>query len=139
MALQAVDFFYVRRFPKKTPNARRCSLEGAKLDTKRSYDMAFRGEKEAWPGGLDSKQVPNIPGQVLLQVYDLSQTSRSYMRTELADDSLMTIKRNCGTLYSCKHDRCLNSEELFTAMCVPTKPSFATYLKLLVTYYGVFS
>ena len=46
---QARDFFYVKNFPKKPLDARKCSLEGAQLNTKRSYDMAFKGDKEAWP------------------------------------------------------------------------------------------
>ena len=120
----------MQSFPGKAPDARRCSLQGAKLNTKRSYDLAFKGEKEAWQGDLDNGFLNSLTTfPVLLEVYDLSLTSKSHMRTELVDDSLMTIKRNCWNIYSCKHDRCLNGEELFTAMCIPTKPSFATYLK----------
>ena len=59
----------------------------------------------------------------LLQVWDLSQVSESYMRTDLVDGSLMTLKRNTSA-YSKKKRRCLAAEEIFSALAIPTTEKF---------------
>ncbi|CAE7722393.1 unnamed protein product, partial [Symbiodinium necroappetens] len=56
-------------------------------------------------------------------VYDLSQASTSHMRTELEDGALMTVKTNCGKLYSRQHNRLMNVEEIFTTLCASTAGS----------------
>ena len=48
------------------------------------------------------------------------------MRTELEDESLMTLKTNCGKIYSVQQNRLMNTEEIFSTLCVPTKTQFVT-------------
>ncbi|CAE7234462.1 unnamed protein product [Symbiodinium sp. CCMP2592] len=61
-----------------------------------------------------------------VEVYDLSQASAAHMRTELQDDSLMTMKTNCSKIYSVTQNRLMNVEEIFSTLCVPTKTQFVT-------------
>ncbi|OLP73157.1 hypothetical protein AK812_SmicGene47716, partial [Symbiodinium microadriaticum] len=84
--MQAVDYFYLDKPP--------TVLNTAQTRTKRTYDEAFAGSKK---------------------VYDLAQQSQKFLRTELHDNTLMTLKRNCGNLFSTVHQRTIDKEELFTA------------------------
>ncbi|CAE7803575.1 unnamed protein product [Symbiodinium sp. CCMP2592] len=84
--IKAVDYFYLDKPP--------TVLNAAQTRTKRTYDQAFAGSKK---------------------VYDLAQQSQKFLRTELHDNSLMTLKRNCGNLFSTVHNRVIDKEELFTA------------------------
>ena len=68
------------------------------------------------------------------QVYDLAQQSEKFLRTELTDNALMTLKRNCGNLFSTVHNRTIDKEELFTAMA--TTKQFEACLKPLQFYLG---
>lgn len=50
------------------------------------------------------------------------------MRTELEDEALMTLKTNCGKIFSKQHSRYMTVEEIFTTLCIPTKTSFVPRL-----------
>ncbi|CAE7717841.1 unnamed protein product [Symbiodinium sp. CCMP2592] len=84
--MEAVDYFYLDK-PATV-------LNPAQTRTKRTYMEAFG----------DSKKV-----------FDLAQQSSKFLRTELHDNTLMTLKRNCGNLFSTRHNRTIDKEELFTA------------------------
>ena len=62
---------------------------------------------------------------ISLQVCDLSQKSKGYLRTETEDGALMTLKKNT-CIYSMKKQRVMTNNEISSSLVLPCTKASAT-------------